>query len=198
MAFCAPRTPNPFPCKFEIFYFFKKVLAFSKSSLNFRLFFTSFWGRTSVLLERKHVAKQKIRLRRGNFSKSLNPVLCLNRVRLSGCESKLDFDWRMLHQHDVGGEGGRRANPVAMSAVWPGFDDSRVPFSWNHGNPRLIPRNVAAGNTLEATFDLVLQHHRAGSNETMLDRSYLQVVTFNDWPEGTAIEPDNSSDPYGA
>ena len=110
---------------------------------------------------------------------------------------KLDFDWRMLHQHDVGGEGGRRANPVAMSAVWPGFDDSRVPFSWNHGNPRLIPRNVAAGNTLEATFDHVLQHHRAGSDETMLDRSYLQVVTFNDWPEGTAIEPDNSSDPYG-
>ena len=109
-----------------------------------------------------------------------------------------DFDWRMARQSEYGGVSGPRSNAVAMAAVWPGFDDSKVPVGWNGGNARLILRDVDDGNTLE----LALNHSilRYESQQAIsgggVDRPWIQVVTFNDWPEGTAVEPDGSDNPF--
>ena len=47
-----------------------------------------------------------------------------------------DFEWRMAHQVDFGGVPRQIAQTLMMGNVYPGFNDSRVPFSWNQGNAR--------------------------------------------------------------
>lgn len=62
-----------------------------------------------------------------------------------------------------------------IEALCPGFDDSGV-NGWGAG-PRIAPRNGLA--LLKKTFD------RAFARRPEL----VQVVTFNDWQEGAAVEP---------
>ena len=42
-------------------------------------------------------------------------------------------------------DGNASTNALMMGAVYPGFNDTRVPAYWNGGNTRLIARNVAEG-----------------------------------------------------
>ena len=49
-----------------------------------------------------------------------------------------DFDWRMAHQKDYGGVPASDVQTLMMGAVYPGFNDSKVPVSWNGGNTRLV------------------------------------------------------------
>ncbi|GHC00402.1 endo-1,3-alpha-glucanase family glycosylhydrolase [Cerasicoccus arenae] len=62
-----------------------------------------------------------------------------------------------------------------MTMVAPGFDDSGV-NGWGHG-PRVTPRD--GDSILKKTFDMAFE----GNPEI------IQVVTWNDFNEGTAIEP---------
>jgi hypothetical protein len=67
---------------------------------------------------------------------------------------------------------------LTVGAVWPGFNDSLAP--WGSWPPRFIARR--AGQTWDDTWDLAINHQPP----------LVQIVTWNDWEEGTAIEPDES------
>lgn len=67
---------------------------------------------------------------------------------------------------------------LAVGAVWPGFNDSLAP--WRGEAPRFIARRE--GQTWEATWDLAIQHQPP----------LVQIATWNDWEEGTAVEPGES------
>ncbi|MFQ5613127.1 MAG: endo-1,3-alpha-glucanase family glycosylhydrolase [Anaerolineae bacterium] len=67
---------------------------------------------------------------------------------------------------------------LAVGAVWPGFNDSLAP--WRAGPARFIARRQ--GQTWTDTWDLAVDHQP----------SFVQIVTWNDWEEGTAVEPDES------
>ena len=111
-----------------------------------------------------------------------------------------DFDWITARQAEFGGVSGIHANAVAMLPVYPGFDDANVPVSWNAGDRRWLGRTVDAGNTLELTFERAVS--RAAQAPTTIpgqvavDTPWLQVITFNDWPEGTNVEPHSGPDPF--
>ena len=66
--------------------------------------------------------------------------------------------------------------PVAM--IYPGFDDTPV-RNWNGGNIRKI------GNTGPDFFDASWKAYEAYKDQ--LD--WLEIATWNDWTEGTIIEP---------
>ncbi|HJS98815.1 MAG TPA: endo-1,3-alpha-glucanase family glycosylhydrolase [Terriglobales bacterium] len=66
---------------------------------------------------------------------------------------------------------------IAVGAAWPGFDDSRAPWSQNrHISPR-------CGKTFEDT----LRMFRAYYNDSR-PLPFLMIDTWNDYEEGTAIE----------
>ena len=64
---------------------------------------------------------------------------------------------------------------IAIPAVWPGFDDRRV-HGWGQG-PRFTPHED--GKTYELTWNYALAS----------EMPVIQVATWNDWFEGTIIEP---------
>jgi hypothetical protein len=66
----------------------------------------------------------------------------------------------------------------AMGAVYKGFDDSRA--SWGKG--RRIPENC--GKTWLDTFGVINRHYSASHQLPA-----VLIVTWNDYEEGTAIEP---------
>ncbi len=67
---------------------------------------------------------------------------------------------------------------IAVGAVWPGFNDSLAP--WRSGPPRFIARRD--GQTWLDTWSRVITYRPP----------LVQIVTWNDWEEGTAIEPGES------
>ncbi|MBI1972245.1 MAG: hypothetical protein HYS53_03000 [Candidatus Aenigmarchaeota archaeon] len=67
-----------------------------------------------------------------------------------------------------------RADVVTSAAVWPGFNDTGV-WGWG-GGPRVIGGDANFYNT---TWDAAL------SNKS----KWTVIATFNDWNEGTQIEP---------
>lgn len=62
-----------------------------------------------------------------------------------------------------------------MSGVWPGFDDYEV-WGWGSG-PRLMPRY--GGQLYDSTWDWAIDNNLP----------VVQIATWNDWFEGTIIEP---------
>ncbi len=75
---------------------------------------------------------------------------------------------------------------LTVGSVWAGFDDSAVQ-GWDPSGlavPRLIDRQK--GDVFAKTWESALQdlnnHQRVGP-------SWIQVVTWNDWNEGSEIEP---------
>ncbi len=64
---------------------------------------------------------------------------------------------------------------TAVGAVWPGFNDSLAP--WRVGTPRCIAQRE--GRTWDDTWALALEHQPP----------IVQIATWNDWEEGSAIEP---------
>lgn len=51
----------------------------------------------------------------------------------------------MARQVSFGASNTSTVNRLAAGAVWPGFNDTNVPATWNGGNTRLIARDVSEG-----------------------------------------------------
>ena len=67
---------------------------------------------------------------------------------------------------------------LTVGAVWPGFNDTLAP--WRAWSPRFIAQRE--GQTWDNTWNLALDHQPP----------IVQIATWNDWEEGTAIEPGES------
>ena len=117
-----------------------------------------------------------------------------------GEQALKDFEWGMSHQDvgDVGAAAGDDSslylhkNQLAMGAVYPGFDDTNVPTDWNNGVKRKVLRHVRAGSTYELTWNHILgfiSNRYGGGDENIVDMPWVQIITWNDYPEGTQIEP---------
>jgi hypothetical protein len=101
-----------------------------------------------------------------------------------------DFEWRTARQSTFGLTNPFDANKVMMGMAYPGFDDENVPSYWAGGVHRLINRNVTAGETMALTWDRQINYSpntNSGFNE--VENAWIQLITWNDWPEGTSIEP---------
>jgi len=81
---------------------------------------------------------------------------------------------------------------LTMGAVWPGFDDRNAAWGMN----RWINRTVDDGETMALTFDKHINYVPATAGPVKVEKPWLQVVTWNDWPEGATIEP-ASEETYG-
>ena len=88
-----------------------------------------------------------------------------------------------------------------IGGVWPGFDDTLVRWAWDDGmdphnlRPRIICRNTTRGNTLELTWRAVAEYIsiQRESLYKLPPMPIVQVVTWNDWAEASAVEPDMES-----
>lgn len=101
-----------------------------------------------------------------------------------------DFEWRIARQSSFGLTDPFDANQVMMGMAYPGFDDANVPTYWASGVHRLINRTVTAGETMALTWDRQINYSpntTVGLNE--VENAWMQLITWNDWPEGTSIEP---------
>jgi len=94
-----------------------------------------------------------------------------------------DFDSIMANQHLSVPSNER--NYLMMGAVWPGFDDSNATWS----KDRWINRNVTEGETMSLTFDEMINFQPGDNGLIKVELPWIQVVTWNDWPEGATIEP---------
>lgn len=98
------------------------------------------------------------------------------------------------------------AQPVAsgetraylMGGVWPGFNDQLVRWAWSDAalhprlRPRVICRHTTKGSTLERTWDVYLEHLSKQNHQRTpphLPAPLLQLITWNDYAEDTALEP---------
>lgn len=72
---------------------------------------------------------------------------------------------------------------IAMGAAWPGFDDTRAPWSLNRH------MDARCGKTLEETLHLYRRYYH-----TSAPLPFLLIETWNDYEEGTAIEHSKSGD----
>jgi hypothetical protein len=71
---------------------------------------------------------------------------------------------------------------LTVGSVWAGFDDSRV---WGWGDtPRVI--DDQGGDVYAQTWELALN---AQAQRTPGTPAWVQIVSWNDWNEGTQIEP---------
>jgi hypothetical protein len=101
-----------------------------------------------------------------------------------------DFEWRIARQSTFGLTSPFDANKVMMGMAYPGFDDENVPTFWAGGVHRLINRNVTAGETMALTWDRQINYSpNTTTNLNEVENAWIQLITWNDWPEGTSIEP---------
>jgi len=105
-----------------------------------------------------------------------------------GEQSLKDFEWGMANTQQATVP--PSMNTLSMGAVYPGFDDSKVPESWNGGITRQISREVTAGSSYDLTWEHALSYmpQRYGG-PVAVNMPWVQIVTWNDFPEGTAVEP---------
>lgn len=68
---------------------------------------------------------------------------------------------------------------IAVGGVWKGFDDSKAP--WAAAAPHLLPQNC--GKTWLDTFKALNERYSAHNQ-----LPFLQLVTWNDYEEGSALE----------
>jgi len=95
-------------------------------------------------------------------------------------------DWGSEYVNWVYGEMDYRSNEnnlkLVVGGVWAGFDDSMV---WGWGNtPRFIDRQD--GTVYALTWDRAL---RDQAQRERTSPSWVQIITWNDWNEGSEIEP---------
>ena len=126
----------------------------------------------------------------GNFA-WVNPAQDASESTLEtnwGEQSLKDFEWGMANNQQATVP--PSANTLSMGAVYPGFDDSKVPESWNGGSTRQISREVTAGSSYDLTWEHALSYmpQRYGG-PVAVNMPWVQIVTWNDFPEGTAVEP---------
>jgi hypothetical protein len=167
---------------------------------------TMFVGNTSVALLQRNAAN--FDAGDGNFewvgTMSSEGTLHTN----WGQQYMLDFEWIMGRQVEFGASEGK-VNHLAMGCVYPGFNDSKVPVAWNGGTTRIISRKVHSGaddsaggaeeadvaaKTMRSTLGLLWEWQlaykpaRSGGIDSV-SMPWIQIATWNDWPEGTSIEP---------
>ncbi len=106
-----------------------------------------------------------------------------------------DFDTAMANQHETFVPAGQRAY-LTMGAVWPGFNDYNIPDEMDWSGKRWINRTVDAGETMALTFDKHINYVPGAAGPVKVELPWIQVVTWNDWPEGSTIEP-ATEDTYG-
>ncbi|MFN0202595.1 MAG: T9SS type A sorting domain-containing protein [Bacteroidia bacterium] len=105
-----------------------------------------------------------------------------------------DFHWIMARQSEFGLTNLRSANLLQFGSVYPGFDDHNVPAYWNGGNDRFIQRNVTAGEVMNLTWDIAQNYSPLSlGGQIAVTQPYVQIATWNDFPEGTSIEPSNAN-----
>lgn len=104
-----------------------------------------------------------------------------------------DFDWLMARQSTTGIPVDT-VNEVMLGNVYPGFDDQNVPAFWNGGNNRYILRDVDDGETMALTWQRHIDYtpQRLGGPDVVVD-PWIQIATWNDWPEGSSVEPATES-----
>jgi hypothetical protein len=106
--------------------------------------------------------------------------------------------WLPARQDQYGLTNFRNANLIKLGGVWGGFDDRLVPAYWNGGTARFLNRNVVAGKTLELTWDKQINYSPLQlGGDISVDNPWLQLITWNDFPEGTPIEPTRINDDFG-
>ena len=117
-----------------------------------------------------------------------------------GKQSMIDFEWGMSHQNvnKVNGNSpspsSAAKNQLAMGAVYPGFDDTNVPTNWNNGIIRKLLRYVNDGITYNFIWNHILNYipnRYGGDRNNIVEMPWVQIITWNDYPEGTQIEPGN-------
>jgi hypothetical protein len=69
---------------------------------------------------------------------------------------------------------------ITVGGAWSGFDDSRAP--WSAASPHYLPQSC--GQTWLQTFKAVNDRYSAQQQ-----LPFLQLVTWNDYEEGSALEP---------
>eukprot|EP00177_Eucheuma_denticulatum_P004477 GFKZ01008139.1.p1 GENE.GFKZ01008139.1~~GFKZ01008139.1.p1 ORF type:complete len:593 (-),score=49.67 GFKZ01008139.1:525-2303(-) len=108
-----------------------------------------------------------------------------------------NMDYVMARQSTDSAIAPADVNTVKIGGVYPGFDDENVPPFWNGGTNRYILRTVDDGDTLSLTWQLQIDYTplRLGGVDSV-ENPWIQIATWNDWPEGTSIEP-ATSDTYG-
>lgn len=99
-------------------------------------------------------------------------------------------DWNMARQSEVYYTPLDSVNEILLGSVYPGFDDANVPTFWNGGTNRYILRDVNDGETMSLLWQRHIDYvpFRLGGLDEV-DNPWIQIVTWNDWPEGTSIEP---------
>ena len=102
-----------------------------------------------------------------------------------------DFNWLMARQLEyMQLKDYRSANTVKMGNAYPGFDDANVPPFWNGGTRRYIQREVNDGNTYDLTWNKQITYQPLMlGGEIEVYNPWVQITTWNDFPEGTCIEP---------
>eukprot|EP00737_Agarophyton_chilense_P003446 gb/GEZJ01004039.1/.p1 GENE.gb/GEZJ01004039.1/~~gb/GEZJ01004039.1/.p1 ORF type:complete len:653 (-),score=85.90 gb/GEZJ01004039.1/:165-2123(-) len=100
-----------------------------------------------------------------------------------------DMDWVMARQSE-NGVPANTVNLLKMGGVYPGFDDQNVPPFWNGGTNRYHLRNVDDGETMALTWKKQIDYtpNRLGGPDPV-QNPWIQIATWNDWPEGSSIEP---------
>lgn len=108
-----------------------------------------------------------------------------------------DMDWKIARQSTVFSVDPADVNTVKMGGVYPGFDDVNVPPFWNGGTNRYHLRQVDDGETMALTWDMQINYTplRLGGTDAV-ENPWVQIATWNDWPEGTSVEP-ATDDTYG-
>ena len=118
-----------------------------------------------------------------------------------GEQALKDFEWGMANDQVADDIPPSEQNLFSVGCVYPGFDDGRVPVEWNGGVRRQILRYIdgASGQSSTSTYTLTWEHalsyvpERYGGSTTVT-MPWLQIVTWNDFPEGTTIEPNKGED----
>jgi hypothetical protein len=106
--------------------------------------------------------------------------------------------WFPARQDEYGLSNLRNANLVKLGGVWAGFDDRLVPSYWNSGTPRFMNQNVNDGNTLELTWNKQINYTPLQlGGHISVDNPWVQLITWNDFPEGTALEPTRLAEDFG-
>ncbi len=106
-----------------------------------------------------------------------------------------DFRWGMDRQ-SISSVPISTVNTVRMGNVYPGFDDENVAEFWHSFDNRYILRDVDDGETMRLTWEKQIGYTPNKYGPDAVENPWVQLTTWNDWPEGTSIEP-STLDGYG-
>ena len=109
----------------------------------------------------------------GMFRWTLPDILTTGKSPRAYCEENLNEYTKECVKERVG------PNGLAIAMVYPGFDDAKI-LNWGGGQHRKI--NIDRGVFYRGSWEAAIS--------SGLD--WVLIATFNDWNEGTNIEPDYS------